>query len=490
MRRDLNLGAAADRLERRLSHPLEHHGGFVRRRFQSSEVEEAIDFWNRTFSELRISLRLGAVRHVVGTLPKRTSGRVRRERNPCPRLGSSEPHGSASSHSLSMSFPGISSSCSPTHASSLSPPESAAAAWSRSRTRTSNPLHCPTFSETLWRTNSGTRSGSSTTLTPPCLCAAAQRHVAQSSTRPTPALFPLTGAERTRCNVFTNDDAALIVDSEQIESRAGLAMRSSSCGYWDTTVHTSPPWGDPTNKPTNNANVHYPFSREGTRANSLQRNKHRIISPRFAIDTSSGTAATILFRPTLSRARTMPGLKDCPKSTVTGCGMAARRPHAMSSRRPSSTRCDARPLDRRMPRRGSRTGPIHRAPVALKPDGRPRREPLRRAVGRLVQNEQPWGPNQAGGESYAAPLAKRQTPETLVGNAEKPKRPDLFGSRRRRPLSASTMASHSDARKYSGNPRAPVHTDVGKRFDAGCSQRKTCDPYFAGVRDRDADHDT
>lgn len=34
------------------------------------EVEEAIDFWNRTFSELRISLRLGAVRHVVGTLPE------------------------------------------------------------------------------------------------------------------------------------------------------------------------------------------------------------------------------------------------------------------------------------------------------------------------------------------------------------------------------------------------------------------------------------
>jgi len=34
------------------------------------EVQEAIDFWNRTFSELSISLRLGAVRHVVGTLPE------------------------------------------------------------------------------------------------------------------------------------------------------------------------------------------------------------------------------------------------------------------------------------------------------------------------------------------------------------------------------------------------------------------------------------
>jgi hypothetical protein len=34
------------------------------------EVQEAIDFWNRTFSELSISLRLGPVRHVVGTLPE------------------------------------------------------------------------------------------------------------------------------------------------------------------------------------------------------------------------------------------------------------------------------------------------------------------------------------------------------------------------------------------------------------------------------------
>src|SRR5882724_4806495 len=110
------------------------------------------------------------------------------------------------------------------------------------------------------------------------------------------------------------------------------------------------------------------------------------------------------------------------------------------------------------------------------------------AVGRLVQNEQPWGPNQAGGESYAAPLAKRQTPETLVGKRRKPKRPDLFG----------VEATKAFERLDHGQPlrRAQVFReirvlrcipDVGKRCDAGCSQRKTCDPYFAGVRDRDAD---
>lgn|GEM_PF-1225372 len=34
------------------------------------EVQESIDFWNRTFSELRVSLRFGAIHHVVGTVPE------------------------------------------------------------------------------------------------------------------------------------------------------------------------------------------------------------------------------------------------------------------------------------------------------------------------------------------------------------------------------------------------------------------------------------
>ena len=34
------------------------------------EVQESIDFWNRTLSELSVSLRLGAVHHVVGTVPE------------------------------------------------------------------------------------------------------------------------------------------------------------------------------------------------------------------------------------------------------------------------------------------------------------------------------------------------------------------------------------------------------------------------------------
>jgi hypothetical protein len=33
------------------------------------EVQESIDFWNRTFSELSVSLRFGVVRHVVGAVP-------------------------------------------------------------------------------------------------------------------------------------------------------------------------------------------------------------------------------------------------------------------------------------------------------------------------------------------------------------------------------------------------------------------------------------
>jgi hypothetical protein len=35
-----------------------------------AEVQEAIDFWNRTLSEMSITFRLGPVRHVVGTLPE------------------------------------------------------------------------------------------------------------------------------------------------------------------------------------------------------------------------------------------------------------------------------------------------------------------------------------------------------------------------------------------------------------------------------------
>lgn len=34
------------------------------------EVQESIDFWNRTFSELGVSLRFGAVHHIVGTVPE------------------------------------------------------------------------------------------------------------------------------------------------------------------------------------------------------------------------------------------------------------------------------------------------------------------------------------------------------------------------------------------------------------------------------------
>jgi hypothetical protein len=34
------------------------------------EVQEAIDYWNRTFTELGVSLRFGTVRHVVGTVPE------------------------------------------------------------------------------------------------------------------------------------------------------------------------------------------------------------------------------------------------------------------------------------------------------------------------------------------------------------------------------------------------------------------------------------
>jgi len=34
------------------------------------EVQESIDYWNRTFSELSVSQRLGALHHVVGTVPE------------------------------------------------------------------------------------------------------------------------------------------------------------------------------------------------------------------------------------------------------------------------------------------------------------------------------------------------------------------------------------------------------------------------------------